>query len=219
RFVIRARGGRVVGGPVVGGGILPACRAFTAPLVDPALLAPVAVTPGTTDLRVRRRTLTAPMPAASYGRVVVGKGSLLQLAGGSYAARSIRVAPSGRLVCADACRIGVLERVVLAPRAELGAGGRPRAQARTEPPLARVAQGAELRMPLDGEHEGMLGRLDRLDDVVGAPGDGPQPLPEAADGLMVHRLHDEMLRLEEGADPARRVDPHLVLDGQPREPP
>jgi hypothetical protein len=53
---------------------------------------------------------------------VVGKGALLQLAGGIYAARSIRVAPTGRLVCADACRIGVLERVVLAPRAELGAG-------------------------------------------------------------------------------------------------
>ena len=122
RFVILSRGGGVVGGPVVGGGTLPACRAFTAPLVDPALLAPVVVTPGTTDLRVPRRTGTAPMPAASYGHVVVGKGSLLQLAGGSYTARSIRVAPSGRLVCADACRIGVLERVVLAPRAELGAG-------------------------------------------------------------------------------------------------
>ena len=122
RFAILSRGGGVVGGPVVGGGTLPACRAFTPPLVDPALLAPVAVTPGTTDLRVPRRTGTAPMPPASYRDVVVGKGSLLQLAGGSYAARSIRVAPSGRLVCADACRIGVLERVVLAPRAELGAG-------------------------------------------------------------------------------------------------
>jgi len=117
RFAILSRGGGVVGG-----GTLPACRAFTPPLVDPALLAPVAVTPGTRDLRVPRRTGTAPMPAASYGHVVVGKGSLLQLAGGSYTARSIRVAPSGRLVCADACRIGVLERVVLAPRAELGAG-------------------------------------------------------------------------------------------------
>ena len=121
RFVILSGGG-VVGGPVVGGGTLPACRAFTVPLVDPALLAPVAVLPGTTDLRVPGRTGTAPMPAASYRDIVVGKGALLQLAAGSYTARSIRVAPTGRLVCVDACRVGVLERVVLAPRAELGAG-------------------------------------------------------------------------------------------------
>ena len=122
RFVILSRGGGVVGGPVVGGGSLPACRAFTPPLVDPTLLAPVAVVPGATDLRVPAHTGTAPMPAASYRDIVVGRGALLQLAGGSYAARSIRVAPTGRLVCVDTCRIGVLERVVLAPRAELGAG-------------------------------------------------------------------------------------------------
>ncbi|TMA35174.1 MAG: hypothetical protein E6J79_15485 [Deltaproteobacteria bacterium] len=122
RFVILSRGGGVVGGPVVGGGSLPACRAFTPPLVDPTLLAPIAVVPGATDLRVPGRTGSAPMPAASYRDVVVGRGALLQLAGGSYAARSIRVAPTGRVVCVDTCRIGVLERVVLAPRAELGAG-------------------------------------------------------------------------------------------------
>jgi len=80
------------------------------------------VVPGATDLRVPGRTGSAPMPAASYRDVVVGRGALLQLAGGNYAARSIRVAPTGRLVCIDTCRIGVLERVVLAPRAELGAG-------------------------------------------------------------------------------------------------
>jgi len=122
RFVILSRGGGVVGGPVVGGGTLPACRAFTLPLVDPTLLAPVAVVPGTTDLRVPALFGSAPMPAATYRDVVVGRGALLQLAGGSYAARSIRVAPTGRLVCVDSCRIGVLERVVLGPRAELGAG-------------------------------------------------------------------------------------------------
>ena len=113
RFVILSRGGGVS---------LPACRAFTPPLVDPTLLAPIAVVPGATDLRVPGRTGSAPMPAASYRDVVVGRGALLQLAGGSYAARSIRVAPTGRVVCIDTCRIGVLERVVLAPRAELGAG-------------------------------------------------------------------------------------------------
>src|SRR5438094_650970 len=73
-------------------------------------------------VRVRPFSGTAPLPAASLRDVVVGRGALLQLAGGSYTARSIRIAPNGRLVCVDACRIGVLERIVLAPRAQLGAG-------------------------------------------------------------------------------------------------
>ena len=122
RFVVLSHGGGAVGGPVVGGGALPGCRAFTPPLVDPTLLAPVAVVPGGTDVRVRPFSGTAPLPAASLRDVVVGRGALLQLAGGSYTARSIRIAPNGRLVCIDACRIGVLERIVLAPRAQLGAG-------------------------------------------------------------------------------------------------
>src|SRR5438067_1350736 len=117
RFVVLSHGGGAVGGPVVGGGALPGCRAFTPPLVDPTLLAPVAVVPGGTDVRVRPFSGTAPLPAASLRDVVVGRGALLQLAGGSYTARSIRIAPNGRLVCIDACRIGVLERIVLAPRA------------------------------------------------------------------------------------------------------
>src|SRR5439155_1729565 len=133
RFVVLSHGGGAVGGPVVGGGALPGCRAFTPPLVDPTLLAPVAVVPGGTDVRVRPFSGTAPLPAASLRDVVVGRGALLQLVGGSYTARSIRIAPNGRLVCVDACRIGVLERIVLAPRA--GGGFR-----RSGPGCARRAR-------------------------------------------------------------------------------
>jgi hypothetical protein len=121
RFVTARPFGRVVGGPVTGGGPLPACRAFTPPLVAPTALPAPAVVPGTSALRVPRRTGTAPLPAASYGDVRVGTGALLQLAGGEYAVRSIRIAPGGRVVCTAPCHVGVAERVVLGANGELGA--------------------------------------------------------------------------------------------------
>src|SRR5947208_2718606 len=59
RFVVLSHGGGAVGGPVVGGGALPGCRAFTPPLVDPTLLAPVAVVPGWAARRRRRHRVRA----------------------------------------------------------------------------------------------------------------------------------------------------------------
>jgi hypothetical protein len=113
----------VVGGPTVSGSTAPAgCLQLTSPVVDPALLAPVAVAPGAGDLSVAPRTASAPVAPGAYGAVVVERGSLLQLAGGgSYQVRSIRLARAARLVCLDDCRIGVAETVTMAPRAQLGA--------------------------------------------------------------------------------------------------
>jgi len=51
----------------------------------------------------------------------VRAGGVLQLAGGSYQMRSIRLARAARLVCIDDCRITVAENVRLARRAQLGA--------------------------------------------------------------------------------------------------
>jgi hypothetical protein len=113
--------GRVFCGIVVGRRPLPSCIAPPTPLVDPALLPPVAVIPGGDDLVVPRRTGIAPVPAGSFDEVVVGHGSLLTLSGGDYAARSIRIAARGQLICSEACRIGIVESVSLGPGAELGA--------------------------------------------------------------------------------------------------
>jgi len=106
---------------------LPSCSAFVDPLVDPTLLTPVAVVPGTSDLRLPAHTGTAPIPAASFGDVRVGVGSVLQLAGGTYAARSLRVGRGARLVCASECRIGVLGSVAVGRAATLGAASPSRA--------------------------------------------------------------------------------------------
>lgn len=111
----------VVGGPSVGGAPVPGCQTLVTPIVDPALLAPVVVTPGTQPLRVSPRTGTAPLPPAAWGDVVVGRGSLLQLAGGAYQMGSLRLAAAARLVCLDDCVIGVAERVRLGAGAQLGA--------------------------------------------------------------------------------------------------
>jgi hypothetical protein len=114
-------GSGTVGGPTVGGPPIPGCRTLTTPVVDPALLAPIPVTSGDSDLVIPVRTGSAPIPPGAFGSVSVGRGSLLQLAGGDYQVRSIRLARTARLVCLEECRIGVAESVRLAARAQLGA--------------------------------------------------------------------------------------------------
>ncbi len=111
----------VVGGPGVEGGAIPGCAVLVLPLVDPALLPPVQVSPGPTEVRVPPRTGTAPIPAGQYADVLVGAGSLLQLAGGTYEVGSIQVGRDARLVCIADCRISVLNGVRLRRGAELGA--------------------------------------------------------------------------------------------------
>jgi hypothetical protein len=117
-----AFGPGVVGGPTVGGAPVPACRTLALPVVDPVLLAPVAVAPGVLDLAIPARMGSGPTAAGSFGAISVGRGGVLSLAGGTYQVRSIRLAPGARLVCLDDCRIGVAESVRLGPRAQLGAG-------------------------------------------------------------------------------------------------
>ena len=117
------RVGRTFCGIVVGRPPLPACILPPSPIVDPALLPLVSVVSGGNDLIVPKRTGIAPVPAGTFDEVIVGRGSLLTLSGGVYAARSIRVAADAQLLCDEACRIGVEESVTLGPRAELGARG------------------------------------------------------------------------------------------------
>ena len=100
---------------------LPGCMAFTDPLVDPALLQPVAVVPGSADLVVRAGTGTAPVPAGSFRDVRVGRGALLQLAGGAYTAQSLLIGARARIECVDPCVIDVLDTIRLKRRAHLGA--------------------------------------------------------------------------------------------------
>jgi hypothetical protein len=106
---------------------LPSCTAFIDPLVDPTLLTPVTVVPGASDLRLPAHTGTEPIPAGSFRNVRVGAGSVLQLAGGAYAARSLRVGHRAQVVCATDCRIGVLGSVRVGRAATLGAASPARA--------------------------------------------------------------------------------------------
>ena len=69
-------------------------------------------------------------------------------------------------------------------------------------------------MPLEPRDERALRRLDRLDDAVGAPGDRPQTLPQAPDRLVVHGMHVQLGHAQDLPQAARRLDPHVVLDGQ-----
>ena len=114
-------GSGVVGGPTVGGSPIPGCAQLTTPLVDPTLLVPIPVTPGTTDEQLAPRSSSAPLAPGAYGAVTVGRGAWLQLAGGAYQMRSIRLSPTARLVCLGDCRIGVAENARLGPMAQLGA--------------------------------------------------------------------------------------------------
>jgi len=123
RIAPETRVGRVFCGVVIGRSPLPTCIAPPNPVLDPALLPPVSVVPGGDDLIVPPRSGMAPVAAGSFDEVIVGRGGLLTLSGGDYAARSIRVGAGGQLVCDEACHIGVAESVSLGARAELGARG------------------------------------------------------------------------------------------------
>ncbi|HLY36578.1 MAG TPA: hypothetical protein VKU61_00990 [Candidatus Binatia bacterium] len=80
-----------------------------------------AVTPGASDFRLPPHTGAAPVAAGSFRDVTVGRGSVLQLDGGTYAMGSLRVRRDGRVVCVTECRIGVLGTVTVGPGAALGA--------------------------------------------------------------------------------------------------
>jgi hypothetical protein len=121
RLRSKTRTGRLFCHLVSGPPVLPSCNAFTDPLVDPALLAPVPVVPGTEDLFIAAHTGTAPIPPGSFRDVRVGAGSVLQLAGGTYTARSLRIGRRARVTCAAACRISVLASIRLRSGATLGA--------------------------------------------------------------------------------------------------
>src|SRR5206468_3951197 len=79
-------------------------------------------------------------------------------------------------------------------------------------PLPLVAERAQLGVPLHADQEGMARGLDRLDDAVGAPRDGAQPQAQAADRLVVDRVHGELGRAEDAREPARRLDVDQMLD-------
>jgi hypothetical protein len=121
RLKSKTRTGRLFCHLVNGPPVLPSCNAFVDPLVDPVLLAPVPVVPGADDLRIPAHTGTAPIPAGSFRDVRVGAGSVLQLAGGDYIARSLRIGRGARITCAAACRIAVDAPVRLRAGAGLGA--------------------------------------------------------------------------------------------------
>jgi hypothetical protein len=114
-------GPSVVGGPTVGGATS-GCRDLVVPVVDPVLLGSVTVVPGSADVAVPAHSGSSPLAAGAFGAVRVGRGAVLQLAGGSYQVRSIRLARAARLVCLDDCQIGVAETVRIGRRAQLGAG-------------------------------------------------------------------------------------------------
>ena len=96
------------------------CVAATAPLVDSAALPFVQVSPGTQDQRLDKRAVLDSLPPGAYGRLKVGNGSKLVLAGGDYAVRSIELRKRAQLLCAAACNISVLERVRIGEGSELG---------------------------------------------------------------------------------------------------
>jgi hypothetical protein len=99
---------------------VPTCNALPDPLVNSALLPPVSgVVSGSADVRVPRLAGTS-ITAGSYGDIWVAVGGLLNLGGGAYSVHSIRIAPRGRLVCADACEISVLDRIVVRHLGQLG---------------------------------------------------------------------------------------------------
>jgi len=100
-----------------------ACQAATFPVVNASLLPPVQVVPGTATLSVPKGGSTSPIPPGAYGAVKVASQGTLTLAGGTYVFKSIRIGSRGKLVCADACQMGVAGQVTVRSNALLGGTG------------------------------------------------------------------------------------------------
>jgi hypothetical protein len=105
------------------------CQAVTLPVMNAAELPPVQVIPGTTKIKVPKKQSTSPAPAGAYGKLRIGSGGILVLAGGTYVFKSIQVDSQGQLLCRAACEIGVADTVKIKSKAVLGGTGGTRAEA------------------------------------------------------------------------------------------
>jgi hypothetical protein len=103
---------------VIGGGP-DGCLPLSAPLVPAATLGVVQATPGPGDIDVPRRGQRAPLPPGEYRRIKIGRGSMLTLAGGSYAAESITLARGASLRCAALCRVRVRKALRLGAKSSV----------------------------------------------------------------------------------------------------
>jgi hypothetical protein len=119
RLARRTRAEVVFCSLVIGGGT-DGCLAFDAPLVPTTALGVVQATPGPGDVTVPRRGQRAPIAAGDYRRLRVGRGSVLTLAGGTYAAESITLDRGASLRCAAPCRVGVRQALRLGSKATIG---------------------------------------------------------------------------------------------------
>jgi len=96
------------------------CVPATPPLVDPAALPFVQVSPGTQSVRLEKKAALEPLPAGAYDTIKLGNGAKLVLEGGDYSVRSIDLRKRAQLLCAAACNVSVLERVRIGEGSELG---------------------------------------------------------------------------------------------------
>jgi hypothetical protein len=95
------------------------CQALPLPVVATTDLPPVQLIPGATQVKVPKRSSTAPVPSGAYGDVRIRERGTLTLAGGRYVFDSIRIAERGQLLCAAPCELGVSRYVRLRSRARL----------------------------------------------------------------------------------------------------
>jgi hypothetical protein len=115
------------------------CDLHSGPLVPQSTLAVVQVMPGLSDVVVPPRSRRVPLPANSYRRIRVGRGSTLLLEGGEYQIESIKLAARSLLSCMSTCRLAVAHRLRLGRSAVISGGDG------NDPDLVRVDVQGERR--------------------------------------------------------------------------
>ena len=81
---------------------------------------------------------------------------------------------------------------------------------RLEQPRVAGQVRERLHMPLHAEVERLAVALDRLHDPVVRPRHGAQPAAEPVDGLVVERVHVEVLGADDLGQARAALDPHVV---------
>jgi len=117
---------------------------------------PVAVTPGTTNVTVRRTTSPQTLPPGDYGDIRVAAGGALSFEGGTYNIRSLRAGARSLVLFNSATTLNVALRVRIGRRANFG-------------PADPAMNGRCVVVNLGGTARARMGRVSEINAIFNAP--------------------------------------------------
>lgn len=117
---------------------------------------PVAVTPGTENLRVTRTTSPVTLPPGDYGDIRIASGGALYFAGGTYNIRSLRAGSRSLVFFNGATTLNIAVRARFGSRSNVG-------------PADPAVSGRCVTINVAGEGRMRMGRVSEVNAIINAP--------------------------------------------------